>query len=138
MPIPHKCPVCGGTGNVPECFYDDCEHHEPIGGIREICQSCGGTGIVWESRTVKSVEDVIMSLSFREQGLFCRDHEIRFEERCHICSSKLLMCKLYSGFCMSSKCRTDRIRLFGTDEMREDEEDGRSCAVSGRDSEGVP
>jgi hypothetical protein len=46
---PHKCPVCGGTGNVPSGFYHG-------GGFMfnaptETCRSCTGQGVivVWES-----------------------------------------------------------------------------------------
>jgi len=48
MTTPHKCPVCLGTGNVPNGFYSGC------GGMWvsysstfDPCRSCCETGIVW-------------------------------------------------------------------------------------------
>jgi hypothetical protein len=55
---PYKCPVCEGRGFVNECFYDDCEFHEPIGGITEPCQSCNATGVVWGSPESEGQDDI--------------------------------------------------------------------------------
>jgi hypothetical protein len=50
MAIPYKCPICNGTGLVPNGFY------RAIGVVDSItnsvgpeqCKSCNGTGIVWD------------------------------------------------------------------------------------------
>ena len=46
QPIPYMCPVCGGTGQVQQGFYD------PVNGQStainyEQCRSCQGSGVVW-------------------------------------------------------------------------------------------
>ena len=51
MNIPHKCPVCEGTGKVPFNFYKDTTgtmylYMNPIG-MMESCRSCDGKGIFW-------------------------------------------------------------------------------------------
>lgn len=49
MSTPHRCPVCGGSGQVPPWFYNRFE-----GGSTtcvptpDMCRSCGGTGVLWE------------------------------------------------------------------------------------------
>ena len=47
--IAHKCPVCGGNGQVMAGFYNQ------VGGTwtgsntaLEQCRSCAGSGVVWE------------------------------------------------------------------------------------------
>ena len=45
---PHRCPVCNGSGLVPNGFYMQTGGHWPTTStIPETCRSCGGTGIVW-------------------------------------------------------------------------------------------
>lgn len=41
---PHICPVCGGRGDMPNCFFGITSD---TAGVRQPCRSCGGTGIVW-------------------------------------------------------------------------------------------
>jgi len=46
--IPHKCPVCHGTGKVDRGFYSsDTGAWSSSSMGREMCLSCGGSGIVW-------------------------------------------------------------------------------------------
>lgn len=49
---PHKCPVCGGTGQVPYWYYYDyCKHSTGV--VYNVqCRSCNGTGIVWEKDSI--------------------------------------------------------------------------------------
>ena len=47
MSTPHRCPVCGGSGQVPWGFYNQ-GMATPTCVTPETCRSCGGTGIVWE------------------------------------------------------------------------------------------
>ena len=51
---PHKCPVCSGRGQVPSGFYDQIGLASSIDTSTETCRSCGGSGIVWDTLTVKS------------------------------------------------------------------------------------
>jgi len=48
--VPHRCPVCNGTGKVPNTFYT--EYFTPgaslVLGLTP-CRSCAGTGIVWSA-----------------------------------------------------------------------------------------
>ena len=45
---PHRCPVCNGSGLVPNGFYMQTSSHWSTSSITpEICRSCGGTGVVW-------------------------------------------------------------------------------------------
>ena len=47
-PIPYRCPVCNGNGNVPNGFYNQVSGHWSVTDITpEKCRSCNGTGIVW-------------------------------------------------------------------------------------------
>lgn len=51
-----KCPVCNGSGHVPQGFYS---HYQPdpnsvpvtqsAPSLREICRACGGRGILVEN-----------------------------------------------------------------------------------------
>lgn len=46
--VPYRCPVCDGTGSVPDGFYlqlNGC--WSGTNTISETCRSCYGTGIVW-------------------------------------------------------------------------------------------
>jgi hypothetical protein len=46
--IPHRCPVCGGSGLVPEGFYlQTSGYWSTTGTMMEQCRTCGGTGVVW-------------------------------------------------------------------------------------------
>ena len=45
MTAPHRCPVCGGTGKVPDSL--------PTTQMVD-CHACGGTGIVWEPEEVET------------------------------------------------------------------------------------
>ena len=48
---PHKCPVCAGTGNVPQGFYqkkiDNIVYPTTTSICSETCRACTGSGIVW-------------------------------------------------------------------------------------------
>lgn len=45
---PHRCPVCGGRGNVPRGFYDGLETNgSSAGQMTEPCRACGGNGVLW-------------------------------------------------------------------------------------------
>ena len=47
-PTPHRCPVCGGSGVVPNGFYRQSNGEWVSSSTApEICRSCNGTGIVW-------------------------------------------------------------------------------------------
>jgi len=47
---PHRCPVCGGNGQVPNGFYRQTSGNwSSTSTIPEICRSCNGTGLVWNS-----------------------------------------------------------------------------------------
>jgi hypothetical protein len=47
MAEPKRCPVCNGTGNVDDSFYN-----EPRTSIAKVpCRSCNGCGIVWDYST---------------------------------------------------------------------------------------
>lgn len=48
--------------------------------------------------------------SFREQLIECKDKNIAYYENCHFCGHTFIMCKKYGGFCISGKCRDDRIQ----------------------------
>ena len=53
-PIPHKCPICFGTGSVMNGFYNGRDQYGGwIGNSleKETCRSCNGTGIVWYQYT---------------------------------------------------------------------------------------
>lgn len=46
--IPHKCPVCGGNGIVPNGFYSTVTGYITSSSVTpEMCRTCNGTGIVW-------------------------------------------------------------------------------------------
>lgn len=48
--IPFKCPVCGGSGNVPNGFYNQTSGQWSTSDVApETCRSCNGGGIVWGS-----------------------------------------------------------------------------------------
>ena len=47
--------------------------------------------------------------SFRKQLIECSSNKTLKEEKCSRCGQILLMCTKYSGQCMSSKCRDERI-----------------------------
>lgn len=50
--IPHKCPVCLGTGNVPGGFYQCCPGGTPCSAnAYEPCKSCVN-GVVWECEPI--------------------------------------------------------------------------------------
>jgi len=44
---PHRCPICNGTGLVPNGFYMPNGHGSTSAITPETCRSCNGTGIVW-------------------------------------------------------------------------------------------
>lgn len=45
---PYTCPVCDGTGKVPNGFYNRTGRTWTTGSTQpEICKSCNGEGIVW-------------------------------------------------------------------------------------------
>jgi hypothetical protein len=54
MRRPHRCPVCGGKGAVPQGFYNVHwnEGTTSTAPIPEMCRSCQGTGILWEETTI--------------------------------------------------------------------------------------
>lgn len=48
---PHRCPICYGCGTVDPGFYSGTVPPSTTAGPppRELCHSCGGTGIVWSN-----------------------------------------------------------------------------------------
>lgn len=47
MKAPHKCPVCGGNGLVPNGFYEQTSGcWSAIDAIPETCRTCNGSGMV--------------------------------------------------------------------------------------------
>ena len=45
---PHRCPVCGGNGLVPNGFYRQTSGTWTTSDVTpETCRSCNGTGLVW-------------------------------------------------------------------------------------------
>ena len=47
---PHRCPICGGTGQVQAGFYNQFGGQWSTTSIApETCRTCHGTGIVWEA-----------------------------------------------------------------------------------------
>jgi len=48
--VPYCCPVCNGSGNVPNGFYDA---GLTIITSPETCRSCNGTGIIYGEETEK-------------------------------------------------------------------------------------
>ena len=53
MMIPHKCPVCQGTGIVGAGFYNRGCSGFTTRTNGEQCRTCWGSGIVWEAIPVK-------------------------------------------------------------------------------------
>ena len=53
---PYKCPICSGSGLVPNGFYGFISPSDssttPI-----CCRSCGGSGIIWSTEKTSKVED---------------------------------------------------------------------------------
>lgn len=49
--IPHRCPICNGTGNVPGGFYYSTGDFCVSNCATETCRTCGGTGVIWEAST---------------------------------------------------------------------------------------
>lgn len=48
---PFRCPVCNGSGCVPQGFYDGMNGTIGTGHTApDTCRSCQGTGIVWAQR----------------------------------------------------------------------------------------
>lgn len=46
---PHRCPVCGGNGQVMNGFYGQVGGEWTSGSTAfEQCRSCNGTGVVWQ------------------------------------------------------------------------------------------
>lgn len=41
--FPHRCPVCGGAGKIPNINTGTTTSIYP----KDACHGCGGTGIVW-------------------------------------------------------------------------------------------
>ena len=50
--IPHKCPVCNGTGEI-VCGYFG------TAAAVESCRACVGTGIVWEKTEYKVPKETL-------------------------------------------------------------------------------
>ena len=45
---PHRCPVCGGNGLVPNGYYDQTSGQwSTTATTPKTCRSCEGTGVVW-------------------------------------------------------------------------------------------
>jgi DnaJ-class molecular chaperone len=50
---PHRCPVCGGNGLVPNGFYDQTSGQWPsCSTLPETCRSCNGTGVIFAALAV--------------------------------------------------------------------------------------
>lgn len=59
--IPHACPICHGTGNVPGGFYNCCPGGTPVSTVSmEKCRSCVN-GMVWENETHITIQTVPQS-----------------------------------------------------------------------------
>ena len=59
MKTPHRCPICGGNGLVPNGFYTQVAGTwDNTSTAPEQCRSCDGTGVIWEK-----VEELIMGRS---------------------------------------------------------------------------
>lgn len=65
---PHKCPICNGDGikNI----------NGMSNSTKEFCQSCDGTGIIWEN-------------SENRENMFCDTFRIKHCDGSEIISSKL-------------------------------------------------
>jgi hypothetical protein len=48
MAVPHVCPVCHGTGQVPLGFYSGAVAGSTSASTHETCRTCLGFGVVWE------------------------------------------------------------------------------------------
>ena len=49
LTAPHRCPICSGTGNVSNGFYQGTSNYWSSSSLAlETCRSCGGRGIVWK------------------------------------------------------------------------------------------
>ena len=47
-PSPYRCPVCDGSGIVPNGFYNQTSGQwSTTDATPDVCRSCNGTGIVW-------------------------------------------------------------------------------------------
>ena len=59
--IPHKCPVCDGTGKVsrPTHVAGDQPSWSDSSAGPHPCSACNGIGIVWEHRYSNSLEDAV-------------------------------------------------------------------------------
>ena len=58
MSKPYRCPVCGGTGLVPNGFYRSLiGKSDSTSTAPETCRSCSGCGIVWSPEEALSGED---------------------------------------------------------------------------------
>ena len=50
---PHRCPVCGGNGLVPNGFYDQTSGQwTSCSTLPETCRSCNGTGVIFAALAV--------------------------------------------------------------------------------------
>ena len=49
--IPHKCPICDGTGTVPNGFYNKFSSCSTTI-TPEQCRSCSGSGILWAQEII--------------------------------------------------------------------------------------
>ena len=55
--IPHRCPVCGGNGFVPNGFYIQIMGSWSTNSTTpETCRSCNGTGILWSNLSVHNIQ----------------------------------------------------------------------------------
>lgn len=45
--VPHRCPICNGSGIVPAGFYNQTSGHWSSTSVHEQCKQCTGTGLVW-------------------------------------------------------------------------------------------
>ena len=48
MKTPHICPVCRGTGRVPQGFYPGPAYD--VYAKLETCRTCWGSGVIWEEQ----------------------------------------------------------------------------------------
>ena len=71
MNIPHKCPVCEGTGKVPFNFYNDTTGT----GMMEPCRSCDGKGILWDNVSNNLPYSPLTNLPQRENNLPSKNYD---------------------------------------------------------------
>ena len=61
MKTPHKCPVCGGSGIVPNGFYNQTlSQWSTTSMTPDVCQNFSGTGVMWNGEYYVPIPDFIL------------------------------------------------------------------------------